>query len=58
MMDYKCIKCNYLMVKDREYYDADGVQQTEVEYVCAVTGKEVNIVSNRECKYFVTKRRK
>ena len=54
-MENKCIDCKHTRVKERDYYNADNVQQTEVEYICAMTGKEVNIMCNRSCKYYLKK---
>ena len=54
-MSVKCIKCKYMQVKDRDYYDADNVRRTDVKYICQITGKEIVIVRERACEDYKEK---
>ena len=51
-MKVKCIDCEYLRVKEREYYDSDNVRRTEIKYICALTGNERDVMCYRECPSF------
>lgn len=48
-MKVKCIACEHLRVKERNYYDSNNVRRTDVKYVCVLTGIEREIMCYRDC---------